>query len=374
MKITPPRFVIDDLNQLVNKKSSWNFTLESNATDDPLLKYNNCVTYLDCREINPDVMNDLDENGAWNYRLDNLEVVSNIHEILLNPSSEELTLQGLFYNVNNGSVTVSPIVIFNADLPKVQKAGSLFFENQHLEYIKTSLPSVISTYPDSFSKYVSPLAAEAYMLSIPLIPSYYPLQLYVDLDLPNAGSIEGILSSMPYHEPLFYFQSLKINAPKVTSCIVIDLIDDKEIISTPFRLLGDNVNKIQSIEFNAPSLKNGYGLFGDTRLEEFSGDLSSLLIGEWMFIGCHLSLNSVRNIANCINDISEKPWDGSNLVGEMYRFISDYITEEEQLIASGECYGQLTLHIGPSLQGTAELEEALEAIRAKGWTTEEYYD
>lgn len=75
MNIPSPQFVIDDLNELLNERSSWSFTLESNSDIDPaLLKYNNCVTYLDCREINPDVATDVDENGAWNYYLDNLEV------------------------------------------------------------------------------------------------------------------------------------------------------------------------------------------------------------------------------------------------------------------------------------------------------------
>lgn len=100
--------------------------MESNATDDPLLKYNDCVTYLDCREINPDVMNDLDENGAWNYRLDNLEVISSI---INDPETGDLPMGGLFYNLYNDSATISPIVSFNADLPKVQKVGGLFFNN-----------------------------------------------------------------------------------------------------------------------------------------------------------------------------------------------------------------------------------------------------
>lgn len=293
--------------------------MESNAADDPLLKYNNCVTYLDCREINPGVMYDLDENGVWNYRLDNLEVVSNIHEL----SDEELYqegLSGLFYSLDVDAL--SPIVSFNADLPKVQKAGGLFFENYHLRYIKTSLPSVISTYPDSLNKYINSEIELGYMLSIPLIMSENPLSLSVDLDLPNAECIDGIMGNFPEFSATFNFESLKINAPKVTSCCTMDQIyDDMPIASTPFTFGGlSGYSRIQSIEFNAPSLKNGGYTFVSTELEEFSGDLSSLLIGADMFFGCRLSLNSVQNIANCINDISEKPWDGSNLVSEMCRF------------------------------------------------------
>lgn len=97
-------------------------------------------------------------------------------------------------------------------------------------------------------------------------------------------------------------------------------------------------------------------------------------MGSDMFTGCHLSLNSVRNIANCINDISEKPWDGSSLLGEYCRFVPHWYPEEVQIRLSGISYGQLTLGIDASLEGTTELEEALEAIRAKGWTIEEEYN
>lgn len=159
------------------------------------------------------------------------------------------------------------------------------------------------------------------MFSIPLIISENPLSLSVDLDLPNAECIDGIMGNFPDLSATFNFESLKINAPKVTSCCTMDQIYDMNIASTPFTFGGrPGYSRIQSIEFNAPSLKNGGYTFVSTELEEFSGDLSSLLIGAHMFFGCRLSLNSVQNIANCINDISEKPWDGSNLVSEMRRF------------------------------------------------------
>lgn len=52
--------------------------------------------------------------------------------------------------------------------------------------------------------------------------------LSVDLDLPNAENIEGLLGngglSSGLFDPLIY-ESLKINIPKVTSGIVSDIVD-----------------------------------------------------------------------------------------------------------------------------------------------------
>lgn len=233
---------------------------------------------------------------------------------------------------------------------------------------------VISTYPDSCSKYEDSGLSDLYLFSIPLIVNAADKVTYlsVDLDLPNAESIEGILSNPFLGEQSRYFESLKINAPKATCCVVFDYTGDNVYISTPFYLFSESkASKIQSVEFNGPSLKNGGALFGGTELEEFSGDLSSLLTGQGMFSGCRLSLNSIQNIANCINDISEKPWDGSKLFDEYFRLVSDAVSEEDQLLISRDAYGELTLGIDASLEGAAELEEALEAIRAKGWTTAE---
>lgn len=44
------------------------------ATPINFMKYNNCIDYNDCRTVDANVHEDVDENGAWNYYLDNLEV------------------------------------------------------------------------------------------------------------------------------------------------------------------------------------------------------------------------------------------------------------------------------------------------------------
>lgn len=72
MSTIASQFIIDDLNELLNEKSSWTFNLESNKSFDEYLKYNECKTVDEVKAINPDYIEDI-EDGAWNYRLDALE-------------------------------------------------------------------------------------------------------------------------------------------------------------------------------------------------------------------------------------------------------------------------------------------------------------
>lgn len=132
-----PQFVIDDLNELLNEKASWNFTLESNSNiiDPALLKYNNCTTWRQCMSINPNVATDVDENGAWKYRLDNLEIggeyLTTINERhgLFCLGHDEYATHHMNYDLKS----------FTVDLPKLTDGSKMFWGCHYLKIFSSNL-------------------------------------------------------------------------------------------------------------------------------------------------------------------------------------------------------------------------------------------
>ena len=61
--------------------------------------------------------------------------------------------------------------------------------------------------------------------------------------------------------------------------------------------------KITSFDIPTPNLVNGYQMFVNSGLQEFSGNLGSLKTGTNMFKGCTLSQNSIKIISETISDI-----------------------------------------------------------------------
>lgn len=115
-------------------------------------------------------------------------------------------------------------------------------------------------------------------------------------------------------------------------------------------------NKLTSFSGDLSSLTNGTYMFqGCKSLTSFSGDLSSLTDGTYMFgysllpaTMAKLDLASVQNIANTINDLAAAGKTGRIEIG-------------------------IQKSLKTSLQ-TAPINIALEAIRAKGWTVNDYYN
>lgn len=66
----PPQFTLNYLNKLVSQKSSWTITLD--IPIDPMMKYAGFTTYNDLVAAYPDYLNDITDEGAWNYYLTNL--------------------------------------------------------------------------------------------------------------------------------------------------------------------------------------------------------------------------------------------------------------------------------------------------------------
>lgn len=98
----------------------WTAHWEFNSAIDPaLLKYNNCITVEDCAIVNPEYAYDVDGNGAWNYRLDNLENADNMFVVGMNEVST-------IYGSVQTPIGSPALVSFNADLPKVTIGNTTF--------------------------------------------------------------------------------------------------------------------------------------------------------------------------------------------------------------------------------------------------------
>ena len=75
----------------------------------------------------------------------------------------------------------------------------------------------------------------------------------------------------------------------------------------------DACDKLTSFFSELPSLANGDYMFRDcSNLTSFLSDLGSLKGGHQMFEGCKLDINSLRNIADTINDITDLDENNNN--------------------------------------------------------------
>ena len=109
-----------------------------------------------------------------------------------------------------------------------------------------------------------------------------------------------------------------------------------------------NCTNLTSFSSDLSSLTGGTTMFnGCTKLTSFGSDLSSLTIGNNMFFNCKLNLESVQHIANTINDLT-----AVNKTGSIYISMDKTLKSDDT---------------------TAPVNEALAAIRAKGWTVSENY-
>ena len=99
---------------------------------------------------------------------------------------------------------------------------------------------------------------------------------------------------------------------------------------------------LTSFSSDLPELVNAIDMFnGCEALTDFTGILPSLKNGINMFSGCKLNLASIQNIAENINSVTS---------------------------------GSITIGVLADLQGNSELNTAIQAIRAKGWTVTEQYN
>ena len=107
-------------------------------------------------------------------------------------------------------------------------------------------------------------------------------------------------------------------------------------------------SNLTSFNSDLSSMTTGSYMFGScTNLSSFNSDLSSMTTGSNMFNGCKLNLESVQNIANTINDLT-----AVNKTGSIYISMDTTLKSDDT---------------------TAPVNEALAAIRAKGWTVSENY-
>lgn len=120
-------------------------------------------------------------------------------------------------------------------------------------------------------------------------------------------------------------------------------------------------NDLESFTGDLSSLRYGfgysYGMFqGCSKLINFVSNLSSLLDGDKMFSQCKLSLASVQNIADTINDLTAQSKTGKITIGMQASLrYDDTLTDEEQPDA-------------------VAAKNAIAAIVAKGWTVTEQYN
>ena len=143
------------------------------------------------------------------------------------------------------------------------------------------------------------------------------------MTLPSATNCSNMLQSC------WSLQTVNLELPSATNCNAIAL----------------DCQKLVSSVLNAPlstSFNESYNLC--YLLTEWDGDMSSALSCQYMFAGCRLNLQSVRNIARSIRDL-----------------------------AAENNTGGITIGMTKNIKGTEELATALAAIRSKGWTVAEQY-
>jgi len=91
---------------------------------------------------------------------------------------------------------------------------------------------------------------------------------------------------------------------------------------------------LTSFEGSLCSLKDGFYMFGGSeKLTSFKSDISSLLIGENMFSGTKLNIESLDNIVETINDLSDYP--ESERIIEIMRITPNFQSHEIGLIDIG---------------------------------------
>lgn len=124
---------------------------ESGGTGDnsnTSLKYNTCQTYADVIAVDANYQNDIDSNGAWNYRMDALrEASASGEDVGLFSGSTKLKtwypdLPSLFYG--NNMFNASSIETFEGDLEKLYDGQNMFAYSYYLSSFASNVDELTS--------------------------------------------------------------------------------------------------------------------------------------------------------------------------------------------------------------------------------------
>lgn len=161
--------------------------------------------------------------------------------------------------------TGTALTSFTLDLPKL-KFGDAMFSSSTIASFTSAMPE---------------LEDGSYMFSNCLKLTS------ITLSLPKLKDAQQMFDSCKA------LKTLSLDAPLLENC------------SSMLSFSSDVVGTVTSVHLNAPKLTKGtYAFYYCTSLVSFSGDLSSLLYGNGMFMGCKLDGQSVATIYNSIPTIT----------------------------------------------------------------------
>lgn len=232
-----PQFTLNYLNKLVSQKSSWTITLDMPI--DPMMKYAGFTTYNDLVAAYPNYLDDITDEGAWNYYLTNLqETVYGGGQV-----GDEMLAKSLFYRGYD----------FSGDEP-------VPLETVNLTSFNVNLPALTD---GRFMFYGTPITS--FTSEMPNLEIGYSMFAYC----PNLTEWSVPLEKLQFGDYMFAGSAINSQFPSLPALKSGSYMFDSSAMT--------------SWDTNLPVLEQGEGMFGGSSLTYFSGNLGNLTYAEGMF-------------------------------------------------------------------------------------------
>lgn len=275
-----PQFVIKDLNELLNEKSSWDFTLESNTVPQYLV--------FDFSQMT----NAHKNNTKSAYMVIDGKVLDANNQVLMYWDTKSFTNNNNS-RMNNIFGSPSTITVWNSDLSNLTNSDHMFFNCTKLTTFTSDLSSLIL----GGRMFANCTSLTSFNVDLSNLTDGY--QMFDGCT--SLTSFNGDLSSLKQANNMFSGTALT------------------------------------SFNIDLSNLRHGNWLFYRSALTSFYSDLSSLTQGFWMFWICKLDADSLKNIIHTINDLSDDTDDGTDYWGQIYIGLGYTNTDDSKLAIAKHC-------------------------------------
>ena len=278
------------------KKFKWN-------PDVINFKYKGCKTVDDVKAIEPNYLTVDIVDGVWSESLKDLE----------DGNPYDTWGGGMFYTSHN-------LTTFTGDLSSLINAYAMFAG---------------CTYLTSFDADLSSLTECVYMFD----------------SCSNLSSFKSNMSSLVHSYNLFYgLQALATFEANLSNLYdgeqmfqlcenLSSFSSDLSSLTTALRMFAECPN-LTSFNVDLPKLEDGRQMFMKcTSLTSFDADLSSLTNGDYMFYNCKLDTESIQNIAEKINVVTDLENEGS--CSDIWKYIHIGIANSKPNAAETKAFDEM---------------------------------